>query len=617
MNEPHDATESDRETWPRIFAELGACQDFRTLRRICRTAARVEAESGGPEDAVPLRVALIGGATLDLLAEPLRVALLARGFLPELFVGGYGQYVHEMLDAGGPLDAFEPQVVVVMNTPFNIGRWPELGAAQEEASALAEDACKELLEPCRVLHERLGCEIVVNTVHALADRGVGNLGARLPGDPLNFVRRVNLLLGDTAPSFVHLNDVAALAERHGTARWIDLRYWYQAKQPLAFDVVAEYARNTAAIVGAIFGRRRKVAILDLDNTLWGGVIGDDGLEGIQLGEGSPAGEAFKAFQVYLRSLKDIGILLAVCSKNETHIAEEAFEHHPEMVLRREDFVAFKANWDPKSDNIRAISNELDLGLDSFVFIDDNPAEREQVRQVLPHVAVPDIGEEPADFAQIIAARRYFEPASVTAEDRHRTSQYQARRSAAASLEGASDLSTYLRSLDMKAVIRPFEPVSMERITQLTNKTNQFNLTTHRVTRPEMERVAGDAACVTRTLRLRDKFGDHGLVSVFWARVDGDRLLVENWLMSCRVLKRGAEHALFNEVLREARKRGLKTIVGEYRPTDRNALVEQLYPELGFSDPSREEDGSVRWTLDIGSAKPLEIHIEVESRSATS
>lgn len=599
--------------WPGIFRDLEACRDFATLQRLCRASARLEKTSGLPSPFVPARIALVGGATLDLVAGGLRLALLARGIRPEIHVGGYDQFVREMTDAQGALAAFRPNVVVVVNTPFNIGSWPAIDAPREEVEALVRSECESMLRPCRAIHETTGCEVVLNTLHTIPQTSIGNLGAKLPGDRRNFVRRLNLALGDAAPPFVHLNDVAAMAEERGLAAFFDLRYWYHAKQPFAFDAVPDYVRNTAAIAGALLGRTRKCVVVDLDDTLWGGILGDEGVAGVDVGAGSPRGEAFSAFQHYLKRLRERGILLAVASKNDDDLARRAFTDRPEMVLRLDDFVAFEARWTPKSDSIRAIAAQVGIGLDSLVFVDDNPAERALVRKELPEVAVPELGDEPADFPAILDAGRFFETGSLTSEDRRRTETYKSRQEASDARAAATDMPSYLTSLEMNAVVRPFEEVSLPRIAQLTNKTNQFNLTTRRVTPSEVDAMAKDPAWITRSLRLADRMGDHGLVAVFFARREGRALVVLGWLMSCRVIARGAEYALFEDVLAAARGMGVDEIVGIYRPTDRNAMAKDLYRDLGFTLES-ETPEETRWRLAVAGARAPQHYIRVDTTS---
>jgi FkbH-like protein len=510
---------------------------------------------------------------------------------------------------------FRPQVTVVLTASPHVPGFPALTASRDEVERAVDEVCDALIAPCVAFHERTGAAMVVNNFHPLHGRPAGNFGARLPGDPTQFIRRLNLALSDRAPRSVHIHDVASLAERRGLDAWFDERYWYLAKQPMSFTWAADYCRSLASLVGALLGRTRKCLVLDLDNTLWGGVIGDDGVAGIAIGEGSAVGEAFKAFQQYVLALKQRGVLLAVCSKNDDRIARSAFTDHPEMVLRLDDFVAFKATWRPKSEQLRAIAAEVNLPLDAFVFLDDNPAERAEVARALPEVAVLDLPDDPGGFLRALDAAGLFEVATLTTEDVQRTATYQVRRQSIAAATGTTDVSAYLASLDMIAEVRPFEPLAFERITQLVNKTNQFNLTTPRVVLSEILGLASDPAALTRTVRLRDRFGDHGLISVLYGHVQADRLTIDAWLMSCRVLGRGVERLLLNDVVAAARARGIQEIVGCYRATDRNGLVKGHYAGLGFTrDPDREATGPAGaewWRLAVAGAAPLETFITTQ------
>lgn len=602
--------------WRAFLRDWAAASDYPTLLRLSRHAEKLTARPELERRLVPVRLAILSSATVDFLLPVLKAALLTLGVRPSFYVAPYGQVSTSLLDATGPLVEFQPQVTLVVTATPHVPGWPALAATLPEVEARVDEVCRALLTPCTVFHERTGSEVVMNNFHPMPGRAAGNLGAKLPGDPTHFIRRVNLALGDRAPRFVHVHDVASLAERRGIETWFDERYWYLAKQPVSFDCVSDYCRSLASVIGAILGRTRKCLILDLDNTLWGGVIGDDGLAGIQIGEGSPEGEAFKAFQHYVRALKERGVLLAVCSKNDERIARSAFTDHPEMVLRLDDFVSFKANWQPKSDNIRTIAREMDLPLDAFVFVDDNPAEREEVMRALPEVAVPSMPDDAGGFVRALDGERLFEVAALTDEDLRRTSAYQARRQSIEALTDATDIGAYLASLDMKASIRPFEPVSLERITQLVNKTNQFNLTTPRVVLAEIQQLASDPSLVTRTVRLRDRFGDHGLISVLFGRVVGRQLRLDAWLMSCRVLGRGVERLLFNDVLAIARDRGLEEIVGFYKPTNRNGMVKDHYAGLGFSrltdTDGPEHPGVELWRLGVAETAPFETFIATEN-----
>ncbi len=594
-------------SWAELRAELSRCEDYRTLRALCQRARALPEPEGG----VPVRFALLGDASTDLLVEPLAFALRAAGLRPEVHAAPYGRVVPEMLDPASGTSAFEPDVALALLVPGKLPGRPDAQVDAAGADALAKEVCEAIFAPCKELHERCGTEVVLNTLPPLPHRPWGNLGARLPEDDGNFVRRVNVALGDTAPPYVHLHDVAALAERRGLDRWHDPRLWYQAKQAIAPNCVPEYVRDAAAFVAALLGRTRKCLVVDLDDTLWGGIVGEVGVEGLELGEGTARGEAFKDLQLYLKRLAARGILLAVCSKNEEAAALAPLAEHPETVLRREDFVAFHANWQPKSDNLRAIAAELDLGLDAFVFLDDNPAEREEVRLALPAVAVPEPTDDPASFIEALERGRFFEAARVTAEDRRRGEMYRGRVEAQKLEASCTDLGEYLRSLAMEAVVRPFEPVSFERVTQLINKTNQLNLTTTRVTQAEIERMAADPERVTLSARLADRFGDHGLVAACFGRAEGDALDIEGWVMSCRVLGRGLSRAILNELARAAADRGLAEIRGTFAPSGRNEPAREHYAKLGFAQAA-ESNGATTWSLALESFEPLDHAIRVDT-----
>nr|WP_254429629.1 HAD-IIIC family phosphatase [Ruegeria atlantica] len=369
-------------------------------------------------------------------------------------------------------------------------------------------------------------------------------------------------------------------------------------------------RDTAGIIAAIYGKTSKCIVLDLDNTLWGGVVGDDGVNGIKVGQGNAEGEAFLAFQNYLLELKARGILLAVASKNEEANARAPFDTLDDMALKFADFVSFKANWGPKPDSIAAIAKELNIGLDAIVFVDDNPAERALVRQSLPEVRVLELGDDPAEYPYLLSRSGWLETIEITSEDRRKSEQYAANSARTELAESAVDYDGYLRSLNQKAVIRPFEPEHLDRITQLINKTNQFNLTTQRMTRSEVEALAASDTALTAYMRLKDTFGDNGLISVAAGTVDGDTLTIDLWLMSCRVFKRGAEFAMANYLMQEAARRGISHVRGIYRPTAKNGLVETLYADLNFEKDGVTEDGVTTWSRTLAGFEPFPVRIEI-------
>ena len=370
------------------------------------------------------------------------------------------------------------------------------------------------------------------------------------------------------------------------------------------------AREVAHLVMALRRSTKKVLVMDLDNTLWGGVIGDDGLEGIELGDTTSRGEAFKAFQKFAKSLCNRGILLAVCSKNEETTAMEPFEKHPEMVIRLEDIVAFKANWRPKSENIIEMASELNLGLDSFVFVDDNPAEVEIVRQFAPEVECIHLGSDPSTFVGLLEESRLFEPRSLTAEDVDRVPIYKQEAARKRLLNSVADMGTYLKSLEMVAHVERFNAVDVPRISQLINKSNQFNLTTRRRTEGEVLALIGDQSMPGFSVRLADRFGDHGLIAVVIPRVLGEELHIDTWLMSCRVLKRRIEDLVLNELMALAKEYGCKNVRGQFIPSQKNAMVKNLFSEMGFEKILEQTDGNAEYKLDVSDYRERDIAIRV-------
>ena len=394
-----------------------------------------------------------------------------------------------------------------------------------------------------------------------------------------------------------INDILYLSAQVGQAAWFRNNYWYNFHMALSPTATVALAQNVAAIVKSVYGKSKKCLVLDLDNTLWGGVIGDDGVQNLILGRDHPVGEAFLDFQRYVKSLQRRGIILAVCSKNDPENAKEGFSH-PDSVLKLEDFSVFKANWDPKPDNIRAIAAELNIGLDSIVFVDDNPAERDFVTEQLPEVAVPNVGTDVSCFAEVLDHERYFEVDKVVQDDLNRSAYYSSNAQRSADRGKFSNYGEFLASLEMTAEIGPFLPVYLERITQLINKTNQFNLTTRRYTSAEVVAIAQDPAFLTLYGRLADKFGDNGLVSVLIGQVLDETLQVELWLMSCRVLKREMEFAMFDALVEQCQARGIRKIVGVYIPSKKNGMVAGHYESLGFRPMNEASEGRELWSYDL-------------------
>jgi FkbH-like protein len=442
----------------------------------------------------------------------------------------------------------------------------------------------------------------------------GSLDRALPGTMRSLIGAVNQELAEfVLGSGDVLLDVAGLAETVGAVNWHDPQLWNIGKFSFSDELIPLYADHVGRTVAAIRGKSGKVLVLDLDNTVWGGVIGDDGLEGIKVAQGDATGEAHLAVQRLALDLRQRGIVLAVSSKNTDEVARAPFEKHPEMLLRLEHIAVFQANWNDKATNIQAIAEELSLGLDSMVFLDDNPVERGLVRQLLPEVAVPELPDDPAFYARTLAAGGYFEAVAFATEDLKRAGFYQDNAKRASLQKQVGGVDAYLASLDMTITFQPFDATGRARIVQLINKSNQYNLTTRRYTDPEVAEAESDPEVFTLQVRLADIFDDNGMISVVICRPAGEGVWdIDTWLMSCRVLGRKVEHMVMREIREHARVAGIHTITGTYRPTDRNKLVVDHYARLGFSQLSADDSGLTRWKIQMVGTEPESAPMKVVS-----
>jgi FkbH-like protein len=551
------------------------------------------------------RLAVLCAATSEVYTPLLEVSSAARGLYLDVFQTPFGTWQQNILDSNSALHAFKPELILLHLMSSQITHWPSIRTREDEVCFLAEKEVEAILAWCRSIHSRHSSQIYLTNFHIPPFDSLGGLGARLPGSATLFVQRVNLLLAEKAPSFVRIIDVAGLAARYGVRRWFDPVAWNHAKQPFAYDAMPLFVQSVAAALATSCVSPSKCLVLDLDNTLWGGVVADDGLEGIALGQGSSQGEAYLEFQRYLLSLRQRGLLLAVCSKNQESIAREVFEKHDEMVIKLSDISVFVANFTPKAENIVEIAKRLNIGLDSLVFIDDNPVERDQMRQFRPEVKVIEMPSDPSQYVAALEDSFFFEASSLTDEDLSRADAYAANDRRAELAAQITDLKAFLKSLEMTATISPYGHPHLERVTQLINKSNQFNLCTVRYTQAELEAIAQDKTWITVMIRLQDRFGDNGLVSAIHGQLQDGILFIRNWVMSCRVLDRGVEQLAINQVVEEARKQGCKIIQGTYIPTAKNALVSEHYRKLGFELLADTEDGHKMWKLALEKFRSFE------------
>lgn len=572
--------------------------DENRLVRLAKCIARAKAADRSLKPLVPFKLGLVSNATSHLAVPALIASALRHGILLEVVEADYGQVMQEALDPRATIHRAKPDAVLLAidhrGLPLQNGATAALGFLDTiRAGIRGNGLC------------------IVQTVPRPPELLFGNLDLAVGETLRHTVEALNSGIGQSfggTPDV--LFDVAALAETVGLAEWHDPTLWNMAKLPFAGRFLPLYAEQVARLVAALRGKSRKCLVLDLDNTLWGGVIGDDGLEGIVLGEGDATGEAHLAVQRAALALRERGVVLAVSSKNEDAIARLPLQKHPEMLLKEEHIAVFQANWQDKASNIQAIAKELSLGVDAMVLLDDNPAERALVRRLLPQAAVPELPPDPALYARTLLAAGYFEAIAFSAEDRKRADFYQdnARR---ANLErAAGGLEAYLASLNMVIDFRPFDEAGRARITQLINKSNQFNLTTRRYTDAEVKAAEHDPDCFTLQVRLSDTFGDNGMISVIICRREGRTWDVDTWLMSCRVLGRKVERAVLQEITRQAREQGIEQLKGTYRPTERNKLVENHYADLGFSLVARGADGSTSWALNVADVEEMALPMQV-------
>lgn len=559
-----------------------------------------------------VRLGVLGSSTLAHLLPAIRVAGLRRGIWIDTYENDYGQYLQELSETDSPLHDFKPTALLVALDAYHLTAGITAGMDAETAEAALAEIKDRVKEVWRLAREAFKCPILQQAALPIHLPVLGNNEHRLPGSRAWFVTRLNQAIREMAEQEgVDILAVEQRASMDGMSKWHDTALWHRSKQEVSPTAAPLYGDLVGRWLAAKQGRSYKCLVLDLDNTVWGGVIGDDGLEGIAIGQGSALGEAYTAFQDYARELSRRGIILAVCSKNDEANALEPFDKHPEMVLKRGDIACFVANWQNKADNIRQIAQELNIGLDSLVFIDDNPFERNLVRQELPMVAVPEVSDDPTGYPLALADAGYFEGLAVTDEDRERTSQYQGNKARDALKAAVTDLPSYLRGLEMQLVWKPFDKIGLQRIVQLINKSNQFNLTTRRYTDEDVIAVMADPDAFGLQLRLTDRFGDNGIIAIIIGRLRANKdLTIDTWLMSCRVLGRQVEPTTLNLIAQEAQRLGARRVVGEYIPTKKNAMVKEHYAKLGFTTMETDPAGGNVNILDLAAFTPAETFIHV-------
>lgn len=583
----------------RAYADLRAAArtggEFSFLTKVGRLLDRFERTA--PLPGRKIKVALLYSSTADLLTPLLRLACLREGLAAELYTAPYGNYRQDILNSDSPLYRFAPEIVIIGL------HWRDAhlaGVARGTAGAV-DRLWEEVTGWWQVLVSRMPCTILQHGFDMPAYDADGYLAANELGGSVRLLREFNTRLWQKKPSSVVVIDLDRISATAGRAQWEEPMQWHLAKQhpgPTALPLLADHY---VALIRARLGLTKKVLVLDLDNTLWGGVIGEDGLAGIQVGPPSAVGEAHAALQAYAKRLKERGILLAVCSKNNEADARAPFRQHEGMILKEEDFVLFVANWKEKADNIREMARTLNLGLDSFVFVDDNPVERQRLREALPEVETVELGHDPASYVAALHNTGWFEAVGLSEEDRVRHASYQANvareeaRTSEASLEG------FLAKLAMRMYHGPFDAQVIGRVVQLLGKTNQFNLTTRRHSMEQVRQMMERSDVWTRHFRLTDVYGDNGIIGLLIAVPDAhsaDVWEIDTFLMSCRVIGRQAEDFMLVKLLQAARAAGVTKVRGIYLPTAKNGLVAEVLPRFGFRREEGYQGDGVAYIWDV-------------------
>lgn len=574
---------------------------MRTLRELKALAAK-------DLNFAPMKVALLGDTATQLLVTSIKGEAVARNMALDIYEGEYNQIERQLLDPTSDFYQFDASVVIIFQSTHKLCEYHSQ-LSSESQEQVAEKRLSFLSSICEnpAFAEK---KIIYFNYPEIEDTVFGSYANKVEASFSFQIRKLNyelMLLSRQYPN-LFICDLAGLQNLFGRQFMFSPNVYMSTEMVLSVNALPYVASRVVDIIGAIKGQFKKCLILDLDNTVWGGVIGDDGLEGIELGHGLGIGKAFTEFQMWVKKLKQRGIIICVASKNNEETAKEPFEKHPDMVLKFNDIAVFMANWETKVDNIRAIQSILNIGFDSMVFLDDNPFERNIVRENIPGITVPELPEDPAKYLEYLYSLNLFETASYSDADKDRTKQYQVEAKRVSLAKTFTNEADFLKSLDMISTVSGFTKFNTPRVAQLSQRSNQFNLRTIRYTESDITSIAENPDVIDLSFTLEDKFGDNGLIAVaIMKKLDEDTLFVDTWFMSCRVLKRGMENFTLNTMVECAKKRGFKRIVGEYLPTPKNKMVEQHYPNLGFTKFDEPSEG-VKYVLDVNSYQPRECYI---------
>ena len=544
---------------------------------------------------VDKKIAILGGYTTSAVKQIMELFLLNNGIRPSFYESEYNKFYEDAMFDNEELKAFDPDIIYVCTSNRNITRYPELN---DDVDSLLNNEYKKYENIWKSLKAKYNCPIIQNNFELPYYRLMGNKDASDIHGKVNFITRLNLMFYEYAQKNenFYICDINYISADYGLKQWSDPFYYHMYKYALNVNAIPYLSFNVANIIKSIFGKNKKGFVLDLDNTLWGGVIGDDGVEGIKVGPEESEGQVYSEFQRYLKEHKQLGVILNIDSKNDYENAIAGLKH-PDSELSEDDFVEIKANWEPKDINFEQIAKDINLLPESLVFIDDNPAERHIVTEQLKGVVAPEL-DSVEHFIETIDRNGFFEVTTLSKDDLNRNEMYKQNAERAKAEASFTDYKDYLLSLNMKGIIKPFEPLYTERISQLSNKSNQFNLTTHRYTVSEIEEIANDKECITLYGKLIDRFGDNGLVSVVIGHLEDGVCDIDLWIMSCRVLKRDLEFAMMDELVRKCKERNITRIIGHYYPTAKNSMVKDFYAMQGFEKLREDENGNTDWLFEI-------------------
>lgn len=554
-----------------------------------------------------LKVSLLGDTATQFLATAIKGEGIERGYNIDLFEAEYNQVERQVLDPTSDLYAHDAKYIIVFQSTHKLLEQYSLMPASDWIT-LAD----ERINFIRTICESVGGKIIYYNYPEIEDTVFGSYANKVSSSFSYQLRKLNYELMNLAQEFSNLFicDIAGIQNKFGRDFMFDSTVYVSTEMILSIDALPYVASRTLDIIASIEGKFKKCLILDLDNTVWGGVVGDDGWENIQVGHGLGIGKAFSEFQQWVKKLKNRGIIICVCSKNDDDKAKEPFEKNPEMVLKLDDISVFVANWENKADNIRTIQSILNIGFDSMVFIDDNPFERNMVRENVPGVTVPELPEDPGEYIEFLYSQNLFETASYSSADKDRTKQYQVEAQRVSSAKKFTNEADFLRSLEMVSEVSGFTSFNTPRVAQLSQRSNQFNLRTIRYTEDQITAIEKDSKQKGFAFTLEDKFGDNGLIAVvILQEKDSETLFIDTWFMSCRVLKRGMENFTLNTIVEFAKANGYKKIIGEYLPTAKNCMVAEHYPSLGFTKLDGTE--TTQWELNVENYQKKECYINIK------